>query len=549
MKHLLYILALLTATTIAAQQYAPQYLIDDCPGKYQGAPYYYCDCWNTAIAFSFPIERVVKDTMWYTATVDDVKQGVSANWYSNVSVTMEVYPFCTAKAPYITLTVGPNQMRELEVEKIQKKIDEMGEMAKTMMQTLTPRIRIYPHDKGQGTVYCYPYDQGPHSTCEKTLPVFSRMTNVCSEAENVYQLVPARMHRKGRGFIAWKQKDNLPATIYVTQGSCTGPEIGRAVLTDSTHVMVLDSTAIMAAKTAKDTLYIHVEHPADYVGRMTYHGNIIRGAQIIDTTFCQGMRLELHDTVLTTTTVYTKDTLFTKGDTLKWTTYKLTVTPPDTVRETLRYKASQLPKSYNGIYIPKDGWGTYEKLVHKKNTCDKYLIVTVEHNYTTENVTVDTTVCQGKGFAFGDHLYLTDTTVVDSAWTTPDIWEVANITVRIQAPETEFDTIQVKPSSMQAGYFYKPYNITLTEYGDTLVTVTKKGECDRLIKLTVEQGEEDPDPKPDPDPDPKPDPDPTTSINQMVNDQCTNGKYIRDGQLIIRRNGEDYDLLGRKRQH
>lgn len=536
MKHLIYILALLTATTIAAQQYAPQYLIDDCPGKYQGAPYYYCDCWNTAIAFSFPIERVVKDTMWYTATVDDVKQGVSANWYSNVSVTMEVYPFCTAKAPYITLTVGPNQMRELEVEKIQKKIDEMGEMAQTMMQTLTPRIRIYPHDKGQGEVYCYPYDQGPHSTCEKALPVFSGMTNVCSEAENVYQLTPARMHSKGRGFIAWKQKDNLPATIYITQGSCTGPEIGRTVLTDSTHVMVLDSVKVLAAKTAKDTLYIHVEHSADYVGRMTYHGNIIRNAQTIDTTFCQGKRLELHDTTLTTTCVYTKDTLWTKGDTLTWTTYKVNVTPADTITDTLRLKASQLPKNYNNvIYVPKDGWGDYEKLVHKKNTCDQYVKLHVEHNYTTKKETIDTTVCQGKGFAFGDHLYLMDTTVVDSAWTTPDIWEVANITVRIQAPETEFDTIQVKPSSIQAGYYYKPYNITLTEYGDTLVTVTKKGECDRLIKLTVEQGEEDPDP--------------TTSAQYPTNNQQLTGKYLQNGKLIIRRNGEDYDLLGRKQQH
>lgn len=542
MKHLFYILALLTATTLAAQQYAPQYLIDDCPGKYKGAPYYYCDCWNTAIAFSFPIERVVKDTMWYMASIDNVKQGVSANWYSNVSVTMEVYPFCTAKDPYISLTVGPNQMRELEVEKIQKKIDEMGEMAQTMMQTLTPRIRIYPHDKGQGQVYCYPYDQGPHSTCEKTLPVFSRTTNVCSEAENVYQLVPARMHSTGRGFIAWKQKNNLPATIYLTKGSCTGPEIGRCVLTDSTHVMVLDSVAVKAAKTAKDTLYIHVEHSADYVGRMTYHSNIIRNAQTIDTTFCQGKRLDLHDTTLTTTCVYTKDTLWTKGDTLTWTTYNVTVTPADTISDTLRLKASQLPKNYNNvIYVPKDGWGDYEKLVHKKNTCDQFIKLHVEHVYTMKNETIDTTVCQGKGFAFGDHLYLTDTTVVDSAWTTPDIWEVANITVRIKAPETEFDTIQVKPSTMQAGYYYKPYNITLTEYGDTLVTVTQKGECDRLIKLTVEQGEEDPDP------DPKPNP--TTAAQYPTNNQRVTGKCLLNGKLIIRRNGEDYDLLGRKQQH
>ena len=123
-------------------------------------PYYYDDCWNNSIPFTFPLERVISDTVWYTATLDDVKKGISASWYSNVSVTMEVYAFCTSKTPSFTLTVEPNQLREMEIEVINKKLEAMGEMAQMMAQTLTPHIRIYPNKnsagQGQGTVYWYP---------------------------------------------------------------------------------------------------------------------------------------------------------------------------------------------------------------------------------------------------------------------------------------------------------------------------------------------------------------------------------------------------------
>ena len=41
-------------------------------------PYYYDECWNSSTPFSFPVEREIKDTMWFTATIDDIKQGISA---------------------------------------------------------------------------------------------------------------------------------------------------------------------------------------------------------------------------------------------------------------------------------------------------------------------------------------------------------------------------------------------------------------------------------------------------------------------------------------
>ena len=499
-------------------------------------PYYYDDCWNNSIPFAFPLERVISDTVWYTATLDDVKKGISASWYSNVSVTMEVYAFCTSKTPSFTLTVEPNQLREMEIEVINKKLEAMGEMAQMMAQTLTPHIRIYPNKnsagQGQGTVYCYPYDQGPISTCEKMLPLFENKTTVCSAPHNVYELVPSRMSSYGRGFIVWKQKKNQPGTIYVTKDSCNGPEIGRSVLKDSIYVMVLDSNEVKAAKKANKSLYVHVEHPDDYVGRIIYHNRIVRNSQFIDTTLCQGIRLKLRDTTLVESTIYTKDTVWTAGDTLSWTTYKVTVTPPPPHYDTLLLSASQLPKSYKGKYIPKDGWGDYEILEHKTNQCDNLWYVHVQHQFTTHHGTIDTTLCQGREYKYGTHIYLADTTAVDSAWITPDLWSVDTIKLTFTAPQQEFDTVTVAPSQMAAGYQYKPYNIVITEYGDTLLSVSQKGQCDRLILLTVLQGE-----------------DITTAMEYLMDDQRSAGKYLRNGMLFIRRNGNDYDIYGRKINH
>ena len=69
-------------------------------------PYYYCACDESSSPFSFPYEAEVKDTLWFTATMNDLRQGISAYWFANSSVTMEVYAFCSSKEPTITMTVG-----------------------------------------------------------------------------------------------------------------------------------------------------------------------------------------------------------------------------------------------------------------------------------------------------------------------------------------------------------------------------------------------------------------------------------------------------------
>lgn len=526
MKKIFSIVALVAATCCYAQENAPQMKDDYCFGKLPGYPEHYCTCRNSSQTFQFPLEVQVADTMWYQASVNDLKQGLSAYWFSNCSLTFEVYAFCSSKTPTITMTVGANQMREMDVAEINRKLDEMGNVAELLSQALTPRIKVYPNG-GTGTVYCYPYDQGPVSTCSDLLPVIPRMTYVCDQETEVYELQPIKIASSGKAFIRWRQKRNLPGNIRLTTDSCNGLEIANVILTDSTRVFIPDALQLKAAKNAGKSIFVHVTHPADYVGRINYHNQIVWDEQAMDTTICQGKSLQLIDTVLSETTVYPNDTLWKKGDTLSLTTYHLTIEPPTPVYDTLLLKAKQLPYNYRNQIIPKDGWGEYDFTIHQTDRCDERYLVHVEHDIVTRETTLDTTTCLGKTVTFGDVTYATDTVIRDSAWIDADTWAIRDITISFTEPEMEYDTIAIPASWFSNGrYWYGDLGVTLFGYGDTLIVKTKKNTCTRWIQLHIEEREI------------------STDLDAVPQEEQIY-KYMRDGVMYIRREGQEYDLLGR----
>lgn len=529
MKKILYIFVLLMAATSGyTQEQAPQ---ANCWGWLPGYPDHYCECRKTSTPFSFPLQVQVTDTMWFSATVDDLKQGLAAYWFSNCSITFEVYAFCSSKTPTITMTVESNQMREMDVAAINRKLDEMGDMAEIMSQVLTPRVKVYPNG-GTGTVYCYPYDQGPVSTCQEPLPIIPRMTYVCDQATEVYELHPENIAANGQGFIRWKQKKNFAGTIRLTDGACDGPEIAQMTLTDSMRVMMLNADSMLAAKQAGRSVFIHVTHPADYVGRIYYHNAIKWDMQRIDTTLCQGKTLQLNDTALSQTTVYPNDTLWKNGDTLSLTTYYLNIEPPTPVEDTLLLKAAQLPYNYQNQLIPKDGWGDYDLTIHRADQCDERYLLHVEHDVVTRATVVDTAVCLGKTITFGGVTYDMDTVIRDSAWADADTWVTSDITIRFTEPEIEYDTVGVAPSQFTAnGYWYGELGVMVKQYGDTLIVKTKKNQCTRWIQLTVLEAEEPPTPG--------------VGVDEVESSEQRTVKYMHNGVLYIRREGRDYDLMGR----
>lgn len=490
MKHLLYILLLFTATCLYAQQPAPQQFQDDCPGKLPTSPYYYCQCRNTSIPFVFPMIVEVRDTMWFSATIDDMSRGLCAYWFADCSITLEVFAFCTSKVPTITMTIGENRMREMDIEEIQAKLDQMGDQAQLLGQLLTPRMRVYPNKTGGktgGTVYCYPYDQGPVSTCDSILPLIPGMTFVCDQAEEVYELQPSRISSQGLGFIRWKQKDNLPGTIRLTTDSCNGPEVANATLADSMHVMVLDSAVMKQIKTAGKNVYVHVSHDSSYVGRILYRNSIKWDQQVIDTTFCQGKSLQLPDTTLTETTFYGGDTLWIAKDTLSLTGYNLTVTEPEPQYDTLFLRAAQLPYIYRTKIIQREGWGDHDFTIHYPDQCDERVLLHVVHKIDTIFTVVDDTLCVGKTATYSGVTYSTDTVINDSIWANADTWEIRDITLHFAEPDIEYDTISVAPSKMtDRGFYYSALNV-MVQYGDTFIVKKANNKCTRYIQLHVDK--------------------------------------------------------------
>lgn len=485
MKRALYIFALMIAACCFVQQ-SVSAADHSCTGWFEGLPEHYCECSTTSQPFQFPLQVQVNATpQWFSATLDDMRQGLSAYWISDDTVAFEVYAFCTSAIPTITMTVGPNQMHEMSVDAINAKLAAMGEQAEQLGQLLTPRIRVYTVHGRTGTVYCYPYDKGPVSTCDTFLHVIPRMTYVCDQPEEVYVLRSEKIYSAGKGFIQWKQKKNKPANFRLTKDSCNGPEIDAFTLSDSLRVHVLNPDTLKSIRNAGDSIYIHVTHDSTYTGRMIFRNSIKWDEQRIDTTICQGKVLQLADTTLSESTFYGGDTLWKKADTLALTGYFLTIEPPTPIYDTLRLKAAKLPYSYRNNIIPKNGWGDYDFTIHQKGQCDQRYLVHVVHDSVRVETIVDTTLCLGKTIKFGGITYKTDTVIRDSAWTNADTWTVRDITLHFDDPELEYDTIDVPPSKMtNRGYWYADLR-KYVHYGDTLIVVEKANTCTRWVQLHV----------------------------------------------------------------
>ncbi len=347
----------------------------DCPtlAKMIEAPYYYCDCKENSSVFAFPVETEVTDTVWYTASIDDLKQGISAYWFADCAVTMEVYAFCMSKEPTFTWTVGGNQMRDWDYLKIGKKLDEMGETAKMLAQTLQPHIRIYPHNGGKGKVYCYPYDQGPQSTCQDPLPLRPRMTYVCDKPQNSYRMESKLIAKSGKAFILWKQKQSKPCDIRLTIDSCNGEEIGRAIMSDSLHVYQPDTTWLKKAREENRPVWLHVSHEEGYAGRIYYYNDpkFVDSYSVKKST-CEGKTITVNMRSYTSN-VDGLDTIWVGTDTLQEVKMQLTFTEPSLEYDTVKIDSVSLSRGYR--YNPSGDvfykFGTYTVDIVKNNTCTR----------------------------------------------------------------------------------------------------------------------------------------------------------------------------------
>lgn len=356
--------------------------------EYYNAQYWFCDCHYHSIPFAFPLDEVISDTVWYKATFDDLRQGVTAFWFSDVAVTLEVYPLCVSTSPAISLTIGPNQMHEMDVTEINAQLDQIGNV--DYLKVLSPAIRVYPHDGGSGHVYCYPYGYGPEAKCADSLILQPSMTYVCSAPENVYRLKYDKIASSGKAIVHWQQDDNACADIWFTRGACEGNEVARHTLSDSLHVWSLDPAMLLDAREAKQDLWLHVKHENGKTGRLRYYNNpkYTDPATPITMKTCQGKTLSANGQTFSADTAFT-DTLWVARDTLQTVDISLTFTAPELEYDTVWISAIELSRGYrytaSGTIFYEYGDSIVE--IKKKNTCTRLVQVTLLNPEGVESIT------------------------------------------------------------------------------------------------------------------------------------------------------------------
>ena len=360
-------------------------------------PATYCECTYNTTPFTFPVDTVLTEPVWFSAKMDDVRQGISAYWFSDDSVALDIYAFCISHAPAFSMVVPPNRMYELPIEEINARLDKLPGSAE-YLKALEPRIHAYTLHGGTGQVYCYPYNHGPHSTCEKAMELRSGMTYLCEEAENVYRLPVKNIPPKGKAFMRWIQKPehanikSQPADIRLTLDSCDGEELEHTTLTDSMHVYIFDSTALVNARKAGRDIWVHISHEEGFIGRLRYFANpkYAEGQPDINKSICQGKTLTINGRE------YDSDTTFVEGiyvsrDTLSTQHVTLTFTEPTPVYDTVLVDPKDLKRGVvhelTGAVLFNYGDTTIDIVAPKQ--CTKRYIVTVKDPTPIENVDAD----------------------------------------------------------------------------------------------------------------------------------------------------------------
>lgn len=387
-KILLAIGFLMTAASVPAQEMS-RFMCEQVRVGIK-APYYYCDCHLESDTVHFPMEATVKDTMWFTATISDVRRGLAAYWFSEDSVTMEVYAFCSDKLPVYMTTIGGNRMQEIDADEIQQRMGNVPEELAGQLSAITPHIRIYPQGKGSGQVYCFRYNDGPASTCEAPLPMIPAMTMVCAgEKEYCYRLDPDNIPEDGETFFRWKQQYNSACDLSLTLGSCEGEEIGHTVLSDSLHVFFPDASQMLRARELRQPVWVHVSHEAGKAGRFAYYSHrVIEHAEPIEQSICQGKKLNVNGREYSNDTVFT-DTVWVVSDTLRTVENRLSFTAPEMEYDTIRVDRKSLKRGYRaeeyGITFYQYGDTLIER--HPKDDCARLIRLSVISPEAIENIT------------------------------------------------------------------------------------------------------------------------------------------------------------------
>ena len=338
-------------------------------------PYFYCDCKETSDPFTYGTDMIVNDTLWFTAKMADLKKGLTAYWFANGAVQIDIFPTCTSDLSILSISIGKNSAYNLSNDEINKKLEEAGEMG-SLAENMSVNIRVAPKNGASGRAIFTPYNEGHHSTCEDPMPVHYKIPYVLSHTDNHYRLVYTAKPRDLA--VKWMQNKKEPVRVEVTKGNCTSSEvIASAVLTDSSKVWIPDMDMLKEAYSNKDSLYFNFYTEENTVGRIYFIAPYKTVEYVVDTTVCKGFGLHLADTSLYANTVYKDTFLMPMTDTILFTTYNLTVTEPVAEYDTITVASTEFPFLYKNQAVV-NGYGDYPITIRKAGECDRQIFLHVK---------------------------------------------------------------------------------------------------------------------------------------------------------------------------
>lgn len=444
---------------------------DDCLRlqEERGFPSYYCDCKEGYTNFQLPVDTVISyQPIWFKGWVSDLYDGLSAYLHSDCDLNFEVYASCTANTPKYTALFAQNKANSIDGEAIKRKLKENN----VSDLEVAFYICISPIAGEGGRLIMRKESDGMPSTCDDPLYMLPGMSLYSTQNNDVYVIDPAELNSLTDIIIQWEPDKTTSCQLKVTRGSCNGPIMAQTTL-ETDDAYIIPAADIRQSLSNNEQIFLHFSHAANTAGMVhclapEYEENYI------DTLLCQGMGLEVHDTLLTEPTIYTIDTTHAYANIYYINLYNLEFYEPDLQYDTLALYESQLPYLYRGQYAVTD-FGEYDVTIHTLGQCDEQYALSVFHKIDTIITVRDTALCYGAKFKYQNRLYTENVSFESTTWKNADTYLIDSLHVYFATtPEIVHDTISVNERK------YGRYFDTEGDYTFTAVNTTS-GCVDSII--------------------------------------------------------------------
>ena len=441
-------LLLAVTSTILAQ------IPEDCADRQQayGWPEFYCDCKYAAEDFSLPLDIQISGTRWFKGKISDLSQGISAYLNSDCPMKFEVYPFCTSKTPEYEKNFEQNQANSIDGTSIKNRLEEAGYGS----IEATFYISISPINGLGGRLIMRSEADGMPSSCDDPLYIFPGMSLYSTQPTDVYVIDPSNIEEATDIIIHWDGDNNTPCELQITSNSCDGAVVDDVTLDATNNCYTLTAELLDEAWFNDEKFYLHFNHAPNTAGFV--HCLVPEYTTICtDTTICQGMGIQLADTLLTESTTYSVDTVFLHTNQYRINCLNVTVVEPEPQPDTLGLKSTQLPYLYRSQHTITEP-GNYDITIHTLGQCDERYLLHVYLDVDTIVHETDTLMCYGGIFEYKGNKYTRNTTFEETSWYNPDTLLINKLHLYFATtPDIVHDTI------MQ---YQRKYNKFFSTIGD-----------------------------------------------------------------------------------